>query len=81
MTAPKYIDVPISDRRWIEWAKAWPEDLRSTAKERMVEYRAWNLGRDDTERAYNAFVTYRSMAPRDLGGPQHTDPQVLTPIV
>lgn len=74
--APKFVHVSVDDRQWIAWSKEWPEDLRADAKAMVEKYRRIGAGDNDRERAYNAFLAYRALAPADLGGPQHDDPSV-----
>lgn len=62
--------VTIEDRRWIDWSKAWPEDLRAHAREMVDRYRRFDFGDSDRERAYAAFLAIRGYAPANLGGPQ-----------
>ena len=77
---PKFVPVTIESKTWIEWSKQWPEDLREDAKAFVAKWRRLGIGETDLERAFNAFLAYRSLAPPELGGPQHDGPQDM-PLV
>lgn len=74
-----FAPVEIGDRQWVEWAKEWPEDLRDAAKEKVALYRRVGLGESDRERAFNAFLAYRALAPAHLGGPHREQPAPAEP--
>lgn len=76
MTEPKFLPVDIAERQWIDWSKEWPADLRDDAKAMIEKWRSLGLCDNDRERAFNAFLAYRSLAPTDLGGPQHGGPSI-----
>jgi hypothetical protein len=73
---PKFVPVAVEDRQWIAWSKEWPADLRDAAKAMVEKYRRVGAGDSDRARAYNAFLVYRALAPRDLGGPQYDGPSL-----
>lgn len=73
---PKFAPVTIDSKDWIEWSKQWPEDLREDAKAFVARCRRLGMCESERERSFNAFLTYRSLAPPDLGGPQPEEPEM-----